>query len=106
MLRFHLLLSEAITGLLWKEFEQWLVSENVLTNIYDHVIALSGSLKEKDFQSTNQSHQDIMNCLKDLIHLWLEFEESLGVTARYWNMKLEMVQIVLHYVLWCLAGTH
>ena len=45
MLRFHLLLSDAITGLLWKEFEQWLVSENALTNIYDHVLALSDSLK-------------------------------------------------------------
>ena len=48
MLRFHLLLSEATTGLLWKDFEQWLASENVLKNIYDHLLALSDSLKEKD----------------------------------------------------------
>ena len=82
MLRFHLLPSEANTGLLCKEFEQWLASENVLKKIYDHVLGLSDSLKEKDAQSTNQSgRQDIMNCLKDLIPLWLELEESLGLTA-------------------------
>ena len=54
MPRFHLLLSKTITGLLWKEFEQWLVSENVLANTYDHVLALSHSLKEKlSSQPTN-----------------------------------------------------
>ena len=37
ILRFHLLLSETITDLLWKEFERWLVGENVLTNTYDYV---------------------------------------------------------------------
>ena len=58
---------------------------------------LSDSLKEKDVQSTNQNRQDIMNCLKNLISLWLEFEESLGVTARYWIMYVEMVHMVLHY---------
>ena len=56
-------------------------------------------MKEKDVQSTNQCRQDILNCLKDLIPLWLEFEESLGVTARYWIMYLEMVQVVLRCVL-------
>ena len=67
--------------------------------MYDHVLALSDSLKEKDVQSTSQSRQDIMNCLKDLIPLWLGSEENRGVTARYRIMYQEMVQIVLHYVL-------
>ena len=65
-----MLLNEAATGLLWKEFGQWLASENVLRNMYDHLVALSDSLKEKYVQSTSQGRQDIMNCLKDLIPLW------------------------------------
>ena len=69
----------------------------MLTRMTMYILALSDSLKEKDVQSTNQSCQDIMNCLKDLIPLWLEFEESLGLTARYWIMYIEMVQIVLCY---------
>ena len=67
--------------------------------MYDHVLAFSYSLKEKNVQSTSQSRQDIMNCLKDLIPLRLEFKESLGVTARYQIMYVEVVQIVLYYVL-------
>ena len=92
MLRFHLLLSDAITGLFWKEFENWLASENVLTIVFDHILALSDSLKEKDVWSTNQSHQDLMNCLKDLIPPWLELEENLGVTWIYCIMYLEIVK--------------
>ena len=64
-----MLLNEAVTGLLWKEFGQWLASENILRSMYDHVLSLSDSLKEKDAQSTSQSRQDIMNYLKDLIPL-------------------------------------
>ena len=67
---YKMLLNEAVTGLLWKEFEQWPACENILTNMYDHVLALSDSLKEKDVQSTSQSHPDVMNCLKSLIPLW------------------------------------
>ena len=59
--------------------------------MYDHVLALSDSLKEKDVQSTGQSRQDIMNFLKDLIPLWSEIKKSLGVTARYRIMYLEIV---------------
>ena len=88
---YKMLLNKAVTGLLWKEFGQWLASENIFRNMYDHVLALSDSLKEKDVQSNSQSRQDTMNCLKGLIPLWLEFKESLGVTARYRIMYLEMV---------------
>ena len=68
------------------------------TKIYDYILALSDFLKEKDVQSTNQSRQDLMNCLKDLIPLWLEFKENLRVTSIYCIMYLEIVQIVLRYV--------
>ena len=59
--------------------------------MYDHLLVLSDSLKEKDVQPTSQSRQDIMNCLKDPIPLWLEFKESLGVTARYRIMYQDIV---------------
>ena len=68
---YKMLLNEAVTGVLRKEFEQWPACENILTNIHGHVLALSDSLKEKDVQSTSQSRQDVMNCLKSLILLWL-----------------------------------
>ena len=90
-----MLLNEAVTGLLWKEF-------GLLVRIYSETCITTflhfESLKEKDLQSTSQSHQDIMNCLKDLIPLWPEFKESLGVTARCRIMYPERIGAWLEHI--------
>ena len=98
MLRCYSLLSEAFFGLLWKEFEQWLVNETLLTNLNDLILSLSDSLKNKDSYLTKQKCQDIKNELKGLDPLWLEFVESLGITGKYYIMFIEMAQIMKRYV--------
>ena len=68
--------------------------------MYDHVLALSDSLKEKDVQSTSQSCQDIMNCLKDLNNELLERPDYVPRDI------VNSVALRAFRENWCVVGTH
>ena len=89
MLRCYSPLTEAIFGLLWIEFEQYVEDESIYTTINDLIISLSDSLRKKDCALTTQNCQAIKNELKILGPLWRVFVGCLGVTSKYYIMFIE-----------------
>ena len=61
MLQSYSLLSEAIFGLLWIEFEQYIEDETLNTNLNDLILSLSDSLKKRDSILTIQKCQALKN---------------------------------------------
>ena len=99
MVRCHTLVSEAMVGLAWDAFEEWTLAEgrhdldfgDSLDNLYE-------SLLHKDPESALNSCTAVKATLEEIISIWKEFIDSLGVTAKYWLMYVDMVSILKRFI--------
>ena len=99
MVRCHTLVSEAMVGLAWDAFEEWTLAEgrhdldfgDSLDNLYE-------SLLHKDPASALNSCTAVKATLEEIISIWKEFIDSLGVTAKYWLMYVDMVSILKQFI--------
>ena len=101
MVRCHSLVSEAMSGLIWSTFEGWLESEDqldLLEDLSDHLNILLDALETTDSQAANSHIKDVKVDLKGLLPMWIDFVETLGVTANFWLMYIEMVQVLKRYI--------
>ena len=100
MLRCHSLVSEAMAGLAWDAFEDWL-AENGHQDILefgDSLDNLYEALKNKDEAATLSSCIHVMSKLEDICPEWREFVSTLGKTAQYWLMHIEMTNILQRFI--------
>ena len=92
-------LSEAMVGLAWDAFEEWTLAEgrhdldfgDSLDNLYE-------SLLHKDPASALNSCTAVKATLQEIISIWKEFIDSLGVTAKYWLMYVDMLSILKRFI--------
>ena len=92
-------LSEAMVGIAWDAFEEWTLAEgrhdldfgDSLDNLYE-------SLLHKDPASALNSCTAVKATLQEIISIWKEFIDSLGVTAKYWLMYVDMVSILKRFI--------
>lgn len=99
MVRCHTLISEAMVGLAWDAFEEWTLAEgrhdldfgDSLDNLYEFLL-------NKDPASALNSCTGVKATLEEIISIWKEFIDSLGVTAKYWLMYVDMVSILKRFI--------
>ena len=98
MIRTHSLICEAVTGLLWEQFEQCLQDESQLYGLNDNLGRLLHAISTKDSSTCRDTCEILTYDLTLVLPSWNEYTESLGVTAQYWIMYIEMVQILKRYI--------
>ena len=92
-------LSEAMVGLAWDAFEERTLAEgrhdldfgDLLDNLHD-------SLLHKDPASALNSCTAVKATLEEIFFIWKEFIDSLGITAKYWLMYVDMVSILKRFI--------
>ena len=100
MVRCHSLVSEAMVGLARDAFEEWLLADgrHEILEFGDRLDDLHEALKNKDAEAALSSCVCVMSTLQDVCPEWREFVATLGKTAKYWLMYVEMVSILRRYV--------
>ena len=101
MVRSHSLIAEAMVGLLWKAFEDWLnleTEEELLSSINNHLHLLSDTLHIKDSAASRQHLVEVKAALSALLPVWDQFIGTLGATAKYWLLYIDMVMILKRYI--------
>lgn len=100
MFRCHCLVSEAMAGLAWDAFEDWLDAEgrHDILEFGDSLSDLYEALKNKDQVATLSCCIHIMSTLEDICPEWEEFVSTLSQTAKYWLMHTEMTNIIKRFV--------
>ena len=100
MVRCHTLVCEAmLVGLAWDAFEEWTLTEGRHDlDFGDSLDDLYESLLNKDPASALNSCTDVKATLEEIISIWKEFIDSLGVTAKYWLMYVDMVSILKRFI--------
>jgi hypothetical protein len=100
MVRCHSLISEAMVGLVWDAFEEWLLDNDrqdvlefgeSLDNVYE-------ALQSKHAASALSSCVHVMAALEDLCPVWKEYVSTLGKTAQYWLMYVKIVGILKRFI--------
>ena len=94
------LVSEAMVGLAWDAFEEWLLAEghHEILEFGERLDDLHEALRNKHAEAALASSVCIMSTLQEICPEWREFFASLGKTAKYWLMYLEMVSILRGYI--------
>lgn len=101
MVRCHSLVSEAMVGLAWDAFEEFLFDEGQHTEVLDfgdHLEDLHDALINTDAETTLSNSMSVISTLKDIIPDWKRFRASLGATGKYWVMYVEMVSILKRFI--------
>ncbi|KAG1651094.1 hypothetical protein GQR58_027494 [Nymphon striatum] len=85
-------------------FEEWLLEKD----INDHIESLSAvstllecvrtDCEQQDKDSVVRHVGQVRNHLNSLLIVWEEFENSLGKTAKLWEMYIDMVLIFKRYI--------
>ena len=95
MLNCHFLMSGAMVRLEWETFESWLIEEGLTECFSELAESINGLLDHLDDQTRDSFTIDAVKTsfrnIREQLH---EFENSLGPTAQYWSMYVEMVQIL------------
>ena len=99
MLNCHFLMSEAIVRLKWEAFESWLIEEGLTECFSELAESINALLDHLDNQTRDTFTIDaVKTSLRNIREQLHEFENSLGPTAQYWSMYVEMVQILRCYI--------
>ena len=99
MVRFHILVSEAMVGLAWDALEEWTLAKGWHDlDFGDSLDNLCESLLHKDPASALNSCTALKATLEKIISIWKEFIDSLGVTAKYWLMFIDTVSILKRFI--------
>ena len=99
MVRCHTLVSEAMVGLAWDAFEErTLVEGRHDLDFGDSLDNLHESLLHKDPASALNSCTAVKASLEEIGSIWKEFIDSLGITAKYWLMYVDMVSILKRFI--------
>ena len=99
MVRCHTLVSEAMVGLAWDAFEERTLAEGRHDlDFGDSLDNLHESQLHKDPASALNSCTAVKATLEEIISVWKEFIDSLGITARYWLMYVDMVSILKQFI--------
>ena len=92
-------MSEAMVRLEWETFESWLIEEGLTECFSELAESINGLLDHLDDQTRDSFTIDAVKTsfrnIREQLH---EFENSLGPTAQYWSMYVEMVQILRRYI--------
>ena len=84
MVRYHTLVSEAMVGLAWDAFEERTLAEGRHdVDFGESLDNLHESLLHKDPASALNSCTAVKAILEEIISIWKEFIDSLGITAKY-----------------------
>ncbi|KAJ8321079.1 hypothetical protein KUTeg_002666 [Tegillarca granosa] len=99
MLRCHSIMSEAMIGLLWKAFEDWVDSDELdgiglNSSLHDLAVALDND----DVIKVNSCLMEVNRKQGDISVLWEDFIETLSVTGKFWLMYVDMVLILKRYI--------
>ena len=99
MVRCDILVSEGMVSLAWDAFEEWTLAEGRLDlDFGDSLDKLYESLLHKDPASALNSCTALKATLEEIISIWKEFIDSLGVTAKYWLIYVDMVSILKRFI--------
>ena len=101
MVRYYSLICEAMLHLKWNAFHQWLDFRNQSDSLLDLDMHLNELLHLIETANKPQIETKIVQIKEDLLllqPLWIAFEDTLGPTAKYWSMFIDMVQVLKRYI--------
>jgi hypothetical protein len=101
IIRCHSLAAEDMMRLKWGAFEDWLDDKeetDCIQPIAEKFNHLMLTLKDKDLEESHMLTQEVTHLLESIEGLWADFEATLGVTAKFWDMYIDMGSIAKRYI--------
>ena len=103
MLYCHSLASEAMIQLKWEAFEESLMEADKIVGLEplaEKLNQLISSMNEdeKNVSEIKRVLESTKEVLTEIKNGWEALENGMGLTARFWNMYIDMISILKRYV--------